>query len=388
MIKINRSTEAAEVFSEEGLIGKSLPGFELRPQQVKMALAVQKALLGGRKLAVEAGTGVGKSFAYLVPAIDIVTRTGRKLLVSTFTITLQEQLINKDLPFLADCLNARFTAVLAKGRANYLCKRRLEFALRRQQGLYDSFGTDLAAIKTWAASTSDGSLSDLSFVPKSLLWDSVCSEHGNCRGRKCGHFRDCFYWRARRRLETADIIVANHALMFSDLVLKDQGVSLLPDYDYVIVDEAHNIEHVAEGHFGINISFARINYLLSGLYSPRSKRGTRRRLTFRSLRSTFVKLYSHRRPRRHLRFPLSPSHCNWRKSTRTTPKTVHPPQSRPRRPGRCRKLSPPRLCRYILKRTKRSATNWMACLPFRKKTLQRRRLSPRPLAMISWNSSR
>ncbi len=273
MIRINNSIEAGEAFSKKGFIGQSLPGFEPRPEQIKMASAVQKALISGRHLAVEAGTGVGKSFAYLVPVIDRAAATGLKVLVSTFTITLQEQLINKDLPFLAECMPCQFTAVLAKGRANYLCKRRLDFALRRQRDLYDSYDSDLEVIKDWAENTSDGSLSDLSFVPKNSLWDSVCSEHGNCRGRKCGHFRDCFYWRARRRLETADIIVANHALMFSDLVLKEQGASILPDYRYVIVDEAHNLEHVAENHFGINLSYARVKYLLDGLYSPRSRRG-------------------------------------------------------------------------------------------------------------------
>ena len=110
-------------------------------------------------------------------------------------------------------------------------------------------------------------------MPKNHIWDAVKSEHGNCRGRKCPHFPGCFYWRARRRLENADIIVANHALMFSDLVLKDQGASVLPDYRFVIIDEAHNTEHVAEEHFGINISDRRIKLLLNNLYNPRTRKG-------------------------------------------------------------------------------------------------------------------
>jgi ATP-dependent DNA helicase DinG len=128
-------------------------------------------------------------------------------------------------------------------------------------------------INGWARETEDGSLSDITFVPKNQVWDAVKSEHGNCRGRKCPHFRECFYWRARRRLETADIIVANHALLFSDLVLKEQGASVLPDYRYVIIDEAQNIEHVAEEHFGIEISNYRVRFLLDGLYNPRTHRG-------------------------------------------------------------------------------------------------------------------
>jgi len=262
-----------EVLSPGGFIAQSLAGFEVRPQQLKMAGAVQAALVGGRHLAVEAGTGVGKSFAYLVPVIELVRRGAGKVLISTFTITLQEQLTSKDIPFLADCLPGSFTAVLAKGRGNYLCKRRLEFAVRKQMGLFDEFASALVVIKDWANQTKDGSLSDIPLVPKNSVWDAVKSEHGNCRGRRCPHFGDCFCRRARRRLDTADIIVANHALMFSDLVLKEQGTSVLPDYKYIVIDEAHNIEHVAEDHFGINISNYAVKFLLDGLYNPRTHKG-------------------------------------------------------------------------------------------------------------------
>jgi len=281
-----RSVDVGEILGAGGLVSQFFSGFEYRPEQVEMACAVREAFESNRCLAVEAGTGVGKSFSYLVPAIELACRGAGRVLISTFTITLQEQLINKDIPFLADCmLSGRshgkdgvggpctFTAVLAKGRGNYLCKRRLEFALRRQKGLFDKLGTELAVISDWANQSSDGSLSDLSFVPRSSLWDMVKSEHGNCLGRKCPHFSDCFYLRARRRLDNADIIVANHALMFSDLVLKQQGASVLPDYKYIVVDEAHNIEHVAENHFGIDISERRVKFLLDGLYNPRTHKG-------------------------------------------------------------------------------------------------------------------
>ncbi len=273
MMKTKAFLNVGETLTESGVIAQSFDGFEARPQQVQMANAVQQALLDGQHLVVEAGTGVGKSFAYLVPAIGLVRNKNGRVLVSTYTITLQEQLTDKDLPFLGESACGGFAAALAKGRGNYLCKRRLEFALRRQKGLFDEFGSALAMLKGWASQTKDGSLSDVPFVPKAGVWDVVKSEHGNCRGRKCLHFRDCFYWWARRRLEGADIIVANHALMFSDLVLKEQGQKLLPDYRYVVVDEAHNIEHVAEDHFGINISDSRIKFLLNGLYNPRTHKG-------------------------------------------------------------------------------------------------------------------
>ncbi len=269
-----------DVFSQGGIFSKKFTSgashagrFEYRPQQLEMAQAVHAALEKKRHLVVEAGTGVGKSFAYLVPAIDSACREKARVLISTFTITLQEQLVNKDIPFLARCLGRPFTAVLAKGRGNYLCRRRLEFSLRVLQGLFDDFGSALIAIKDWANHTEDGSLSAMPFVPKNHIWDAVKSEHGNCRGRKCPHFGDCFYWRARRRLENANVIVANHALLFADLALREGGASVLPDYRWVIMDEAHNIEHVAEEQFGIDISNHSVKFLLDGLYNPRTHKG-------------------------------------------------------------------------------------------------------------------
>jgi ATP-dependent DNA helicase DinG len=277
MIKANTSLSINEILSSDGIISRSYPGFEVRPQQVQMGCAVEKAFLNGQKLVVEAGTGIGKSFAYLIPAIQAVGGGGAgKILISTFTITLQEQLINKDIPFLASCLPFSFSAVLAKGRGNYLCKRRLEFSLKMQSKLFSQLNDELAEINKWASQTKDGSLGDpdlSGFIPSGQAWDAVNSEHGNCPGRKCKYFQNCFYRRARRQLESADIIVANHALMFSDLALKEQSVEFLPEYKYVIIDEAHNIEHVAEEHFGIDISNRRVKYLLDGLYNNRTHRG-------------------------------------------------------------------------------------------------------------------
>ncbi len=273
MAKAEPEIEVNDIFSDGGVISRGFSGFESRPQQIRMASAVSDAFLKKRRLAVEAGTGVGKSFAYLVPAIEFVGNGGGKILISTFTITLQEQLINKDIPFLAECMSQNFSAVLAKGRSNYICRRRLEYAVRRQQGLFDGAGTKLAMLNDWVGRTNDGSLSDLGYVPQSSVWDSVKSEHGNCRGRKCGHYGQCFYWRARRRLESADIIVANHALLFSDLALKERGGAVLPDYKYVIIDEAHNIERVAESHFGIDINNYKVRFFLNGLFNSRTHRG-------------------------------------------------------------------------------------------------------------------
>ena len=260
------------VLAKNGLISRALSNFEQRPEQIEMACAVQQSFDKCQHLVVEAGTGVGKSFAYLVPAIQHVASNKGKVLISTYTITLQEQLINKDIPFLSNCMEENFSAVLAKGRNNYLCKRRLNFATK-QRKIFDDLADELETIRDWATRTKDGSLSDLGFWPSSQAWDKVKSEHGNCPGRRCMHFSDCFYRCARRKIDQADIIITNHALLFSDLILKEQKVSLLPEYKFVVMDEAHNIEHVAEEHLGINISNGRFKFLLDRLYNPRTHKG-------------------------------------------------------------------------------------------------------------------
>ena len=151
--------------------------------------------------------------------------------------------------------------------------RRLKFALQHERNLFDADGLMLTQINQWALHTKNGSLSDLDFVPSAAAWDKVKSEHGNCRGRRCSHFNDCFYWCARRELDGADIIVANHAMLFSDLVLKASGASFLPEYHFVVLDEAHNLEQAAEDHFGIDISNHSVSFLLNGLYNPRTHKG-------------------------------------------------------------------------------------------------------------------
>ncbi len=273
MIRPNNSFHIERYFHKDGLLSEHLPNFESRKEQLDMACAVNDAFENNNHLAVEAGTGVGKSFAYLVPVIHKAATAECKIIISTFTITLQEQLINKDIPALSKSLDMEFVAALAKGRANYLCLRRLNYALKQSRQLFIQIADELEQIMHWKDETSDGSVSDLPFVPSAPAWDAVKSEHGNCPARRCKHFQRCFYRRAKRDLETADIIIANHALLFSDLVLKESGYSLLPEYNYVVIDEAHNIETVAQDHFGIDISNRRVSYLLDKLYNNRTKKG-------------------------------------------------------------------------------------------------------------------
>ncbi len=240
-----------------------------------MASAVAQALDEGYHLVAEAGTGTGKSFAYLLPLIDWSIRTRKKVVVSTHTIALQEQLINKDIPLLRSVYPDEFAVVLCKGRSNYLCLRRLEQTRRAQDSLFDEQHQreSLYMIEEWAQTTRDGSLSDLPEIPNPSVWDKVCAEAGNCLGRKCKFYEQCFWQAARRRMQAGRILITNHALFFSDLQLKASGVSYLPKYDAVVLDEAHTIEDVAAQHFGMELSEFGLRYNLRTLYDPKKEKG-------------------------------------------------------------------------------------------------------------------
>jgi ATP-dependent DNA helicase DinG len=266
----------ADVLGPTGVIAQRLAQYESRPQQLDMSDAIAEAIAAKHHLMVEAGTGVGKSFAYLVPAILAATkRNDCKIVVSTHTISLQEQLIRKDLPFLQSVLPMPFTATLVKGRSNYISLRRLRGAQQKAPTLVaDSTTLDhLQQIGRWSRQTQEGSRSDLSFQPLPAVWDLVESDSGNCLGRACREYKDCFYFKARRQMSGAHILVVNHSLFFSDLALRRAGASLLPDYKVVIFDEAHTLEDVASDHLGIQVGRGSVEYLLNKLYNRRSQRG-------------------------------------------------------------------------------------------------------------------
>ena len=266
----------ANLLSPEGPIARRLDGFEARPQQIEMATAVESALRSGERLFVEAGTGTGKSFAYLLPAIaSLLERREEKIVICTNTISLQEQLMDKDLPLLRAVVPDEFTAVLVKGRANYLSKRRLRLAIERETRLLadDTERHSLQAIEKWASQTDDGTLATLPQLKRPGVWDHVQSESGNCLGRRCPTHDECFYQSARRRMENADLLVCNHALFFSDLALRMRGAGFLPPYRHVILDEAHTVEDVAAEHFGLRVSEGRVRHLLRMLLSDRTNRG-------------------------------------------------------------------------------------------------------------------
>ncbi|MCC5785363.1 MAG: hypothetical protein JJU33_01525 [Phycisphaerales bacterium] len=264
-----------------GVLGEH---YEPRPQQVEMASAVERALEARSHLLVEAGTGVGKSFAYLAPAMARVMAKGEVVVVATNTIALQEQLVEKDVPLVRSALEPMGEAlgwphgvrpVLVKGRSNYLSIRRLELASRRADALLrdNESKRSLQQIEDWAYSTDDGTLSTLPILERGEVWDHVRSDSDNCMGRRCPRYKQCFYQKARREAEAANLLICNHALFFSDLALRAAGVGILPRYDHVILDEAHGVEDAAVEHFGLSLTEGRVLPLLRVLYDPRRRKG-------------------------------------------------------------------------------------------------------------------
>jgi ATP-dependent DNA helicase DinG len=297
-----------DFLAPDGRLAARLVGWESRPQQLEMAAVVAEAIERRRHAVVEAGTGVGKSLAYLIPAVLAATedqatdaplaaaadlepdwdaeaageardtaagRRPRRVVISTHTIALQEQLIDKDIPLVASVMPREFSAVLVKGRGNYASLRRLALAVERAGSLFpeDNEVKELHELASWAHRSGDGSLADLPSVPSPAVWDEIQSDSGNCMGRACPMYQRCHYYAARRRVQHAQVLVVNHALFFSDLALRQGGASLLPAYDVVIFDEAHMVEGVASDHLGIGLSNAAVERVLSKLYNERTHRG-------------------------------------------------------------------------------------------------------------------
>lgn len=254
------------------------PSYEAREQQLRMGDAVARAMDDRRVLLVEAGTGVGKSFGYLAPSIERIVRFGERVVVATNTIALQEQLLHKDIPVLqraAATLGAEFKAVLVKGRGNYLSVRRLKLASERQDRLFADAPArrSLHVIEDWAYTTDDGTLSTLPPIERPAVWDRVQSDSGNCMGKRCPTYERCFYQSARREMESADLLICNHALYFSDLALRQRAAGFLPTYDHVVLDEAHGVEDTASEHFGLSLNEGRVWRLLTQLHHARTGKG-------------------------------------------------------------------------------------------------------------------
>lgn len=260
-----------ELLSQGSKIANNLEEYEYRPQQIEMMALVGESINENKLAIIEAGTGTGKTLAYLLPAILYAVANKERIVVSTNTINLQEQLINKDIPFLQKVLKDKFNAVLVKGRSNYACKRKLAEVDLEPDLFSDETGKqELVAVLEWAKKTSDGSKSELSFIPKPDVWEKVQSESDTSLKVKCPFYNECFFYAARRKAAVADILVANHHLLFADLAIRALiGASenaILPTYDRIILDEAHNIEDVATNYFGNRVTSLGVKRVINRLY--------------------------------------------------------------------------------------------------------------------------
>lgn len=271
------AAEVARAFAEDGLLARHLKNYEQRQEQVQMAQAVADAFNSSGVALIEAGTGTGKSLAYLIPAIIWAVRNEQRVVISTNTINLQEQLIKKDIPLLQRNSNIEFSAYLLKGRGNYLCKRKLMAAATDPALFPDAASEELDAISAWAEHSPSGCLSDLSFQPAWEVWDNLRCEGDQCSRSRCTHFQKCFFYRARREAASARILVVNHALLLADMALRQNNgydaVSVLPPFERLIIDEGHHLEEAATTAYSARISRAGIMRQLARLVTTGGKSG-------------------------------------------------------------------------------------------------------------------
>jgi ATP-dependent DNA helicase DinG len=248
-----------QVFEKNGILASQIEGYSERTQQLEMALAIADAIENNAQLVAEAGTGTGKTFAYLVPAL----LTGGKVIISTGTKNLQDQLFSRDLPNVRDALKVPVTVAMLKGRANYVCHYHLERA--EQEGRFASRedAKYVHVIKTFAENSKTGDKSELNSVPENaMIWASVTSTRDNCLGGDCAYYKECFVMEARKKALAADVVVVNHHLFFADVMLRDEGVAeLLPSANTVIFDEAHQLPEVAGLFFGEDVSTSQLHEL-------------------------------------------------------------------------------------------------------------------------------
>lgn len=268
-------SDVLSFLGEEGRIAARLPDYETRPEQLELALGIESAIREGQHLLAEAGTGTGKSFAYLVPAVLAACRDREAgpVIVSTRTIALQAQLEHKDLPFLQAVMPLEWSAVTAVGRNHYLCLRRMHLANAERGLLFPDLEKEaqVTRVVDWSMQTLDGTRLSLDPPVDDQVWDEVKAEHGNCLHKACPHYEPCHYQRSRRRMAQAEILVVNHALYMADVALRMAGASYLPDHKLVIFDEAHHLEKVATESLGLRVSLGSVLWQLRRLLPKRGK---------------------------------------------------------------------------------------------------------------------
>ncbi len=267
-----------DFFNDEGILRNNFPEFEYRDSQLKMALAIADSLENKRHIFVEAPTGIGKSLAYLVPAIYYAKKYKKKAVVSTNTINLQEQLVRKDIPLLKEILPVAFDAAIMKGKSNYVCPKRLQRAYEGSNSLFESNQiSSLERIYKWSKNTKDGTLSDIDFGIDYDVWNNVCAEVHICNNKTCGDIKttECFYQKAKFRSQQADVVILNHYLFFTlfGMSSKEQENGFLFLNDFVIFDEGHTIEETASAMLVPKVSREMLKYNLLRLYNDKKKKG-------------------------------------------------------------------------------------------------------------------
>ena len=292
--------EVAEIFSQNGRLAQSDSSFEFRKPQTEMALSVAEAVNSSSVLVAEAGTGTGKSFAYLVPAMQYVSKNkGKRVVISTSTIALQEQLFNKDIPALLKKLDiSDIGTVVLKGRSNYLCKRRYaDFRMGSVQTKIDEEASQktldtVDEIDRWLNYTDDGSRSNMNSAISLDIWNEICADELACEKSKCRFFSSCFFFKARRRANFASLILVNHHLLMADVSMKsaeDEGEGILPKFDILVIDEAHNIFKSAVSFLGESVSSNSVRKLLGKLYNTSSGQGLLTKILNNNANSALLK---------------------------------------------------------------------------------------------------
>lgn len=263
------------ILGKKGLLAQSIPNYQYRKAQVTMAKLVRDSLVQEQHGVIEAGTGVGKSFAYLIPAIKYAVDNKKRVVVSTKTINLQEQLMKKDIPLLQNMLGLEFSAVLAKGRGNYLCLKKLE-QHSQTSILETNLQAELNLLHLKSVQAQDGDREE--FQCSRETWEKVCSEAESCLKKNCSQVDKCFFYQARRKQEKAQVLVVNHALFFADLAVRraknyESNSGAFADYHCAILDEAHHIENIATDFLGIQINYFRFKYLIDAVSMQISNKG-------------------------------------------------------------------------------------------------------------------
>ena len=268
-------------FANDGILAKEIKGFEYRKEQEEMAHYIQDAINEDRKIIIEAGTGTGKTLAYLIPAIKWAVVNKKKVIIATNTINLQEQLLLKDIPLAKSIIKEEFSYVLVKGRSNYLCKRFFnELSIGRSIDI-ETFSMEareqIEYILKWGNKTKSGDKAELPFEVYPDVWELVQSTTELCLGKKCPYRKECFFMKTRMEKMEADILISNHHVFFADLNVRaetdfDSEYLILPRYDMVIFDEAHNIESVARSYFSVEVSKISFTRLLNRIYQKKNKR--------------------------------------------------------------------------------------------------------------------